>query len=136
MATLEEFCTIRASLDMNVIGNTPRGMRIDFPFAGVATSSHWEGERPVSGVDYVTVRADGNMQLDIHGVIGEGRAKVAYTATGVSLAGEERGVAYPQELLVFETADADLAFLNDAVAVALGKGEGNAIELTVWLVRG
>lgn len=135
MPTLEPFCTITAQLDMNVIGNTPSGMRIDFPFSGTATSTHWEGERPVSGVDYVTVRSDGNMTLDIHGVIGDGRAKVSYSANGVSIAGEERGVAFPRELLTFETADESLAFLNNAIAVALGKGAAGTLTLEVYLVQ-
>ncbi len=77
MPSLEEFCTIEAELRMNVIGKTPGGMRIDFPFEGSATGPHWEGERPVSGVDYVTVRSDGNMALDIHAVIGEESPEVA-----------------------------------------------------------
>ncbi|MDH3306813.1 MAG: DUF3237 domain-containing protein [Acidimicrobiia bacterium] len=135
MASLDEFCSIKATLDMNVIGETPAGMRINFPFTGTAISSHWEGERPVGGVDYVTVRSDGHMRLDIHGVIGEGRQKVSYTATGVSLAGEERGTAFPHELLTFETADQDLGFLNTSIAVGLGSVRAGQLELTVWLVH-
>ncbi len=134
MAALEEFCRITATMDMNVIGKTPAGMRLDFPFSGSATGPFWEGERPVAGVDYVTVRSDGHMDLDIHGVIGEGRQKVAYRATGVSLAGEERGVAYPQELLTFQTSEEELLFLNERVGLALGKGVGSDLTLTVYLV--
>ena len=135
MASLEEFCTIKASLDMNVIGKAPAGMRIDFPFSGTAMGPFWEGERPVRGVDYVTVRSDGHMDLDIHGTIGEGRQQVAYRATGVSLAGEERGTAYPQELLTFQTGDEDLAFLNERIGVAVGSGVGADLRLTVYLVN-
>lgn len=135
MATLEEFCMIHATLDMNVIGRAPGGMRIDFPFSGTATGPFWEGERPVSGVDYVTVRSDGHMDLDIHATIGEGRGQVAYQATGVSVAGEEQGTAYPQELLTFQTADEDLAFLNERVGIAVGQGVGSDLTLTVYLVN-
>lgn len=134
MPQLEEFCTISADLGMSVIGKTPAGMRIDFPFEGTATSSHWEGDRPVKGVDYVTVRSDGNMDLDIHGVIGSGREKVAYRASGVSLAGDEQGVAYPRELLTFATGDETMSFLNTAIGVALGTGENGQLTLTVYLV--
>ena len=59
MPSLEKFCTVEANLDMRMIGQSPAGMRIDFPFEGTATSEHWEGERTVRGMDYVTVRADG-----------------------------------------------------------------------------
>lgn len=135
MPQLEEFATISGSLDMDIIGSTPNGMRINFPFSGTATSSHWEGERPVTGIDYVTVRSDGHMNLEIQAVIGEGRKKVAYSAGGISLAGEERGSAFPKELVTFETADEDLAFLNTEIAVALGSAVDGQLELTMYLVK-
>ena len=134
MPSLEPFCSITGRLDMNVIGRTPGGMRINFPFVGSATSRHWEGERPVSGTDYVTVRGDSHMDLDIHAVIGEGRQKVSYSATGVSLAGEERGSAYPRELITFQTADESLGFLNTAVAVGLGSVSDGTLRLEIYLV--
>ena len=52
MPTLEEFCTITAALRPRMLGKTPSGVRIDFAFEGSAVSPHWEGPRPVSGVDY------------------------------------------------------------------------------------
>lgn len=134
MPSLEKFCTVEADLGMRVIGNAPAGMRIDFPFEGTATSEHWEGERPVQGVDYVTVRADGNMSLDIHATIGEKRESVSYTATGVSIANEDRS-ADPKELIVFHTGNEDLAWLNNEVAVAFGHGAGGTISLEIYLIR-
>jgi Protein of unknown function (DUF3237) len=131
---LEAFCTIVADLDMKIIGNAPSGMRIDFPFQGIATSSHWDGERPVRGIDYVTVRSDGNMALDIHGVIGEKRESVAYRATGVSIANPDKS-ASPRELIIFETGNEDLGWLNNEIGVALGTGSGGKITLEVYLVR-
>jgi hypothetical protein len=117
-----------------MVGRVPAGTRIDFPFEGTATSPHWEGERPVRGVDYVTVRGDGNMDLDIHATIGEGRETVAYTATGVSIAHEDRS-ASPQELIVFQTGNEDLAWLNSAVGVGLGRGAEGQLSLTIYVVR-
>ncbi len=134
MPSLEPFCTISADLGMNVIGKTPAGMRIDFPFKGVATGPHWEGERPVRGVDYVTVRADGNMSLDIHGTIGEKREAVSYQATGISIANDDQS-ASPRELLVFSTGNEDLAWLNNEIGVALGHGAGGKLSLEVYVVR-
>ena len=130
MPSLEKFCTVEATLNMNIIGKSPAGMRIDFPFEGTATSEHWEGERPVKGMDYVTVRSDGNMALDIHGTIGEKREAVAYTATGVSIANEDQS-ADPKELIVFSTGNEDLAWLNNEVAVAFGHGAGGKITLDI-----
>lgn len=134
MPSLEKFCTVEGDLGMNVIGEAPSGMRIDFPFEGVATSEHWEGERPVRGVDYVTVRADGNMVLDIRATIGEKRETVSYRAIGVSIAHEDQS-ASPKELILFETGNEDLAWLNDEVGVAFGHGAGGKITLEIYLVR-
>jgi hypothetical protein len=134
MPSLEPFCSITGRLEMNVIGRAPGGMRIDFPFVGSATSGHWEGERPVSGTDYVTVRGDSHMNLDIHAVIGEGKQKVSYSANGVSIAGEERGSAFPRELITFATADESLGFLNTAIAVGLGSVSDGTLQLKIYLV--
>lgn len=134
MPSLEKFCTIEGDLGMNIIGKAPVGMRIDFPFEGVATSEHWDGERSVKGVDYVTVRADGNMVLDIHATIGEKRETVSYRAIGVSIAHEDQS-ASPKELILFETGNDDLAWLNNEVAVAFGHGVSGKITLEIYLVR-
>jgi Protein of unknown function (DUF3237) len=132
--TLEPFCSITADLGMKVIGNGPEGMRIDFPFEGTAVGPHWEGERPVSGVDYSTVRSDGNMALDIHATIGEKRDSVAYRGTGVSIANPDRS-ADPREIVTFQTGNEDLSWLNDEIGVAFGHGEGGKISIEIFLVR-
>ena len=134
MPSLEKFCTVEGDLAMNVIGKAPAGMRIDFPFEGTATSEHWEGERPVRGVDYVVVRSDGNMSLDIHATIGEKREAVSYRGSGVSIANEDQS-ADPKELIVFETGNEDLAWLNNEVAVAFGHGAAGKITLDIYLIR-
>jgi hypothetical protein len=134
MPSLEKFCTVEGSLGMSVIGKAPIGMRIDFPFEGTATSEHWDGERSVRGVDYATVRADGNMNLDIHATIGEKRESISYRATGVSIAHEDR-TASPKELITFETGNEELAWVNNEVAVAFGHGGGGKITLEIYLIR-
>lgn len=134
MPSLEKFCTVEGDLGMNVIGKTPAGVRIDFPFEGIATGEHWEGERPVKGVDYVTVRADGNMDLDIHGTIGERKEAVSYRAIGVSIANEDQS-ADPKELVVFQTGNEELAWLNNEIAVAFGHGAAGKITLEIYLIK-
>jgi hypothetical protein len=131
---LEKFCRIEGDLGLKVIGQTPAGMRLDFPFSGAATSEHWEGERAVDGIDYVTVRSDGNMTLDLHAVIGEKREAVSYSGTGVSIAHPDRS-ASPRELIVFSTGNEDLAWLNNEIGVALGHGADGKIELDIYIVR-
>lgn len=133
MASLEEFCTVKASMSPRMIGHTPAGTRIDFPFEGTATGPHWEGERPVRGIDYVVVRGDGNMDLEIHGTIGEKRESVSYRASGVSIAHEDR-TASPQELITFQTGNEDLSWLNSVIGVGLGHG-GENLDLTIYIVR-
>lgn len=134
MPSLDHFCSFEGDLGMQVIGKTPGGMRIDFPFEGTATSPHWEGERPVRGVDYATVRDDGNMNLDIRAVIGEKKEAVGYRGSGVSIANPDRS-ADPRELVSFETANEDLAWLNDEVAAVFGHGEAGKLTLEFYLVK-
>jgi len=134
MPSLEKFCSITADMGMTIIGNGPSGMRIDFPFEGVATGPHWEGERPVKGIDYSTVRADGNMDLDIHATIGEKRETVSYRGIGVSIANADKS-AEPRELITFHTGNEDLAWLNSEIGVAVGKGEAGKLLVEVYLVK-
>jgi hypothetical protein len=134
MPSLEEFCTVKATMAPRMLGKMPGGTRIDFPFEGTATGPYWEGERPVRGVDYVTVRGDGHMDLEIRATIGEKRETVAYRAIGVSVV-KSPTEAMPQELITFQTGNEDLAWLNTRVGVALGGGEGGVISLAIYLVE-
>jgi hypothetical protein len=129
MTTLETFATINASLDFQMRGKTPAGLRMDVHFAGTATSDRWEGEWPVSGIDYVTVRKSGTAELIIRATMGEGDDIVTYTASGLQSAD---GIV---ETLQFQTGSEKFAYLNDAVAVATGSTEGKKLTLTVSLVK-
>lgn len=135
MPTLEPFCTITAEMAPTMLGAMPDGFRIDFPFTGTATSSHWEGELPVVGTDHGRVRKDGTVVLDITARIGEGSDAVFYTATGLALPTETRGDADPHELIMFETANEDLAFLNRSIGVAFGESRGTMLTLEVYLAK-
>ena len=133
MAELELFCTIEGTMRPRMVGRGPAGTRIDFPFEGTATGPHWEGERAVSGTDFAVVRGDGNMDLDIHGVIGEKRESVGYRATGVSVVQEDQS-AEINELLTFHTGNEDLAWLNERIGVALGRGAEGKLSLKIYVV--
>ncbi len=134
MPSLEPFATVTARLTPRMLGAMPSGVRIDFSFEGTATSPHWEGERPVRGVDHVTVRGDGHMDLEIRGTIGEKRETVAYRASGVSLAISQTE-ARPQELLTFQTSNPDLEWLNTVIGVGLGQGSDGVLDLAMFVVR-
>lgn len=133
MPELEKFCTIEGDMVARMIGKAPVGARIDFAFSGVATGPHWEGERPVSGVDYALVRGDGNMDLDIRGVIGEKRDSVGYRAIGLSTINPDQS-ADINELFTFQTGNEDLAWLNNRIGVAIGGGAAGKLKLEVYLV--
>lgn len=126
MPSLEPLMTITAKLQFEMIGKTPSGVRLDVPFTGMATSTHWEGELPVTGVDYVTVRSDGNNDLRIRARMGSGEDVVSYTASGI---GQGPGV---QEMLQFETASETFAWLNTVCAVAVGTVDGSSLTLDVF----
>jgi hypothetical protein len=134
MPELELFCTVKATMTPRLLGNMPGGTRIDFPFHGTATGPHWEGERPVSGTDYVTVRSDGNMDLDIRATIGEKRETIAYQGQGVSIV-KSPTEAMPQELITFQTGNEDFAWLNNVVGVGLGGGEEGDLVVNIYIVR-
>lgn len=134
MPALTELCRITATLLPRMVGPVPQGTRIDFGFEGTATSPHWEGERPVRGVDYAVVRGDGNMDLEIRATIGEKRETLAYRGTGVSIVHSQTH-AQPQELITFQTASPDLAWLNTRIGVALGDGRDGQLSITVYLVE-
>jgi hypothetical protein len=133
MPTFEEFCTVKATMSARMLGKMPGGTRLDFPFEGAATSRHWEGERPVRGIDYVTVRSDGHMDLDIRATIGEKRETIAYRGTGVSIV-KSPTEAMPQELLTFQTGNEEFGWLNTRVGFGVGAGEAGAINLTIYLI--
>jgi hypothetical protein len=134
MAELHELCTIRVKVRYEPVGPTPSGKRLDAPFEGSATSPHWEGERPVTGIDYVTFRSDGTFAVDIRGRIGSGREVVAYQAQGIAGFDPDTKVTDARELFRFETAAADLAWLNRTVGVGIGGGEGDDLEVQVFTV--
>lgn len=133
MPGLELFCTIEGEMRPKMVGRGPAGTRVDFPFEGTATSPHWEAERPVSGTDFAVIRGDGNMDLDIHGVIGSKRESVGYRATGVSVVSEDQS-AEINELITFHTGNEDLAWLNERIGVAIGRGAEGKLSLEVYLV--
>lgn len=134
MPVLEELCRLQLTLSARVLGTMPQGTRIDFPFEGTATSAHWEGARPVKGMDYVIVRSDGHSDLNIYGTIGEKRETLAYRATGVALT-KSKTEALPQELISFQTANEDLAWLNSVIGVGFGEISGSDLALTIYVVR-
>ena len=134
MPDLEHFCHMEVAFEMKIIGATPSGLRADAHFTGTAAGPHWEGEIPVEGVDYVTIRSDGNLNLDLRATMGTGEDVIAYRGTGVSISTGENS-AEPRELITFETSSERFGWLNREVAVGLGRSEGAELTVDFYLVR-
>ncbi len=134
MPGLEHFCHMELTFEMKIIGAVPSGLRADAYFQGAASGPHWEGEIPVEGVDYVTIRSDGNLNLDLRATMGSGEDMIAYRGTGVSISTGENS-AEPRELITFETASEKFAWLNREIAVGLGRNEGPDLVIDFYLVR-
>ncbi len=90
----------------------PEGARFDIPFEGVVHGPKVEGT--VKGVDYLHVRADGRMQLHIHGEIttDEGE-KISLYADGVGFPDERaKGIFQLCENVTLTTASPEYSWVN------------------------
>ena len=124
----EAFMVLEVELRMHPIGTTPFGTRLEVPFEGTATSRLWEGERPVWGVDHITVRVADTAEIDVHVVIEGDDEVVTYRGHGRATAiGVREGVT-------FETASERLAWLNDAVALGVGTLTGDHLTVELFLL--
>ncbi len=75
------------SMEALVSGKTPpppEGARFDVAFEGSTSGPELKGK--ISGVDYLSVRADGRFELHIHGVIStQDGANISFFADGVAI---------------------------------------------------
>ena len=125
----EPFMTLTVTLRRIPIGATPYGERMEVPFEGTATSTLWEGEREVWGVDHITIGNTGTARIDVHTIIIMGGDEViTYRGTGRGLSiGVREGV-------IFETAIERLAWLNDTVAVGSGRLDGDRLTVEIFRI--
>ncbi len=88
----------------------PSGLRIDVAFEGPVTG-HLNGS--VVGVDYLNVRGDGRIDLDIKGEIttGDGE-KIALAASGVAIRRDDSMVFSLHENVQLTTASETYAWVN------------------------
>jgi len=96
----------------------PQGARIDVAFAGRA-AGRLTGA--VSGVDYLQIRADGRMNLDIHAVVEtDDGQKIALAADGVASPRPAEPVADLYENVSLSTASEKYAWVNARQIWAIG----------------
>ena len=103
----------------------PQGARVDVGFEGQA-SGRLSGK--VRGVDYLRVRADGRIELDIRATIEtDDGQRISLSADGVAVAHPGNPVAELSENVRLTTAAADYAWVNSRQIWAPG---------TVYLATG
>ncbi|MFK7963279.1 MAG: DUF3237 family protein [Burkholderiaceae bacterium] len=95
----------------------PQGARINVDFSG-ATTGALSGT--MSGTDFMNIRADGRIDLNIHAVIvTPDGARIAYEAGGVSVPGEG-GIGHITETAKLTTSSEKYAWVNGHTFVAKG----------------
>lgn len=128
----DPFVTLEVVLDSTAVGQTPFGGRSEVFFEGTATSSLWDGQWAVKGVDHITVGDGGVVRIDVHVTLsgsGPDGADEVLTYRGHGRGGPD-GVV---EGVTFDTPTERLGELNTTVAVGRGALEEN--RLTIWLYR-
>jgi len=107
----------------------PAGFRVDLPFAGEARG---RVEGTVVGVDYLNIRADGRMELDLKATLttpdGE---RIALAAGGVALPRSGSTVVDLRENVQLRSASPNWAWLNTVQIWALGEADMASGEVRV-----
>lgn len=95
------------------------GTRIDIAFQGTVQGPRLSGS--ITGIDYLEVRADGQVQLHIHARIEtHDGVNISFFADGVAIPEEGNAIAQLRENITFITASPDYAWVNQL----LGWGQG------------
>lgn len=131
---LEHLFTISAATAVNgVIANGPAGTRVIVD----ASSGTFDGPRLRGtvhgpGGDWVTVRADGSMLLDVRLLLKtDDGADILMEYKGIGLSGATHITTAP----LFQTGAEQYAWLNSTVAVARGASDGQKVTYDVYAVK-
>jgi hypothetical protein len=131
---LEHLFTITATTAMSgIVANGPAGTRVIVD----ASSGSFEGPKLKGtvhgpGGDWVTVRADGSMLLDVRLLLKtDDGADILMEYKGVGLDGGKHITTAP----MFQTGAEQYAWLNSVQAVARGATDGGAVTYDVYAVR-
>ena len=130
---VEHLFTLTAKTNVSaVIANGPAGTRaIVDASTGTFTGAALKGTVQGPGGDWVTVRANGTMKLDVRLVLTtEDGAAIYMTYLGIGTDGAKHLRTAP----LFETGDERYAWLNDVQAIALGGSDGQQVTYEVYRV--
>lgn len=134
--TLEYLFTLTANLREGsaVLANGPQGTRVVVTVVGGSFEGpKLRGTVDNSGGDWVTVRADGNIKLDVRIMLKTDDGAdifMRYEGTGVRIDGQLRLATAP----MFETGDERYAWLNNTQAIATGTSANNVVTYDVYAV--
>jgi len=116
----------------SLIGNAPLGTRVVVGGeGGTFEGPKVKGTIHPPGGDWVTVRADGNLALDVRLLLRtDDGADILMTYTGIGLEGGAKLRTTPR----FETGDERYAWLNAVQCVGLGATGENSVSYEVYAV--
>lgn len=127
---LEPLITFDAEMRTIDIGPTPNGHRMNMELEGkTRAGSRVEGD--ISGVDFLRLRSDGAVELDVYVTLTSAANRpVAVRASGLASL-DASGRASGHLAVRFETGDDELSWLNRAVGVASTTADMSKGSLTV-----
>jgi hypothetical protein len=113
------------SLEELVSGKTampPEGVRLDAYFGGPATGERLKGT--VKGVDYLWLRPDGRMEVNIHAEITtENGQKISLKANGVSFTRKNSSISDIRANIALFTSHQNYTWINALQVWGIGDGE-------------
>lgn len=133
---LEYLFTLTANLREGspVLANGPQGTRVIVTVTGGSFDGpRLRGTVDNSGGDWVSLRADGSIKLDVRVMLKTDDGAdifMRYEGTGVRVDGQLRLATAP----LFETGDERYAWLNNTQAVATGSSGNNVVTYDVFAV--
>jgi hypothetical protein len=119
------------------LSGAPSGTRIIAPVVG----GTFEGPKlkgtvgPAPAGDWVTVRADGSMSLDVRLILTtEDGATILVTYVGLMRRGDD-GTLQARGAPLFETGDERYAWLNGVLGVAVGTAGAGGVDYDVYALE-
>ncbi|MEN9553482.1 MAG: hypothetical protein RLY24_1077 [Actinomycetota bacterium] len=118
----------------SLVPGGPNGTRVIVPITGgTVTGPKINGTVDALGADWLTMRADGTAQLDVRALIRTHDGAVIHTTYKGIMAphGDSRRITTAP---LFETGDANYAWLNSIQAIAIGAPGDGVVDYDVYRV--
>ena len=116
---LTEYGISLSELMSGKVAMPPEGARFDVYFAGPAIGGKLKGT--IKGVDYLQVRPDGRMELDIHAEITtEDQQKISLKADGVCVPRKDSSISDLRENITLFTSHKNYTWINTLQVWGIG----------------